>query len=153
VLEPEEIGGGPMRIPPALDPVNQAYWTGGSEGKLLISHCQDCGWWNHPPTTICRACLSDRVLPEPVSGRGTVFTYTINHHAWSPTATAEPYVIAIVELDEQPGLRQITNVINCPIDQVHIGQRVEVVFRALADVALPLFEPARDQARAEEGSP
>jgi uncharacterized protein len=142
VREEEPVGSGPMRVPPVLDPVNQAYWTGGFDGKLMISRCQQCGTWSQPPTPICRVCLSTEVVPEPVSGRGTILSYTINHHRWSPTATTERYVIAIVELEEQTGLRQITNIVNCAVDDVRIGQPVKVVFQALADIALPLFEPA-----------
>ena len=52
-----------------------------------------------------------------------------------------PYVIAIVELDEQPGLRLTTNIVNCPVEAVHIGMRVRVLFDHREDVWLPLFEP------------
>jgi uncharacterized protein len=132
---------GPMRVPPLLTDLNRDYWTGGLAGELRILRCAACRLWNHPPTSICRNCLSRELVAEPVSGKGIVATFTINHHQWSPTATAKPYVIAIVELPEQSGLRQITNIINCPIADVRIGMLVRVVFEALEDVAVPLFEP------------
>lgn len=132
---------GPFRVPPLLTDVNREYWTGGIEGELRILRCQSCGFWNHPPKLICRRCWSRELRPEAVSGKGTVATYTINHQQWSPLATPDPYVIAIVELPEQEGLRQITNIVNCPVDRVHIGMPVHVVFEPLADVAVPLFEP------------
>lgn len=132
---------GPMRVPPMLTDLNREYWTGGLSGELRILRCTACRRWNHPPTSICRKCLSRELVAEPVSGKGSVATYTINHHQWSPTATAEPYVIAIVELPEQTGLRQITNIINCPIKEVRIGMPVRVIFETLEDVAVPLFEP------------
>ncbi len=134
---------GPMRVPPLLTALNRDYWTAGLTGELRIVHCQACGWWNHPPTIICRQCLSRDLLAQPVSGKGIVAAFTINHQQWSPTATTEPYVIAIVELAEQVGLRQTTNIINCPTGDVYIGMPVRVVFEHLADVALPLFEPDR----------
>jgi hypothetical protein len=137
-----DTANGPMRIPPLLNSINKAFWTGGLDGRLLITRCRACGHWNHPPTPVCRECLSSDLGPEPVSGKGTVFTYTINHHRWSPTATQAPYVIAIVELVEQAGLRQITNIVNCPVEDVHIGMPVRVTFLLLADVAIPLFESA-----------
>jgi len=132
----------PLRIPPQLDSNNRAFWTGGLAGQLLIAHCRACGWWNHPASPVCRACLSRNVRPEPVSGRAILATYTINHHQWSPEATADPYVIGIVELVEQPGLRQITNVVNCDLADARIGMQLQVLFHPLADVAIPLFEPA-----------
>jgi uncharacterized OB-fold protein len=124
-----------------LTDLNRAYWTGGSAGELCILRCASCGAWNHPPTAVCRRCLARELAAEPVSGKGTVAAFTINHQQWSPTATEDPYVIAIVELPEQAGLRQTTNIVNCPVGDVRIGMAVRVVFEPLDDVYLPLFEP------------
>jgi hypothetical protein len=52
-----------------------------------------------------------------------------------------PYVLAIVEMDEQAGLRLTTNIVNCDIKTVAIGMRVRVLFEHCVDVWLPLFEP------------
>ena len=80
--------------------------------------------------------------PRTVSGRAQVHTFTINHHPWVP-GFDPPYVVAIVELEEQVGLRLMTNIVGCPIDEVHIGMPVEVCFEELEDGAyLPLFQPA-----------
>ena len=132
---------GPLRVAPLVDNVNRAYWTGGFHGQLMITRCRPCGYWNQPATSVCRQCLSRDVSPEPVSGRATVNSYTINYQRWSPTATESPYVVALVELVEQAGLRQFTNIVNCDPADVAIGMSVKVTFRAFADVALPLFEP------------
>jgi uncharacterized OB-fold protein len=74
-----------------------------------------------------------------VSGRGTVVAATVNHKAWAPGDDA-PYAIALVEIDEQPGLRLMTNVVGCAPEAVHIGMRVRVRFEAHGDVWIPLFE-------------
>jgi uncharacterized OB-fold protein len=99
--------------------------------------------WQHPPSPVCRRCLSRAVAAEPVSGRATVAAFTVNHQQWAPSATSEPYVIAIVELAEQPGLRLTTNIVGCDPHDVSIGLPVRVRFEPLDDVALPLFEPDR----------
>jgi uncharacterized OB-fold protein len=130
-----------MRVAPVLTDLNRDYWTGGLSGELRILRCQVCRLWNHPPTPICRRCLSRELAAEAVSGKGIVAAFTINHQQWSPTATTEPYVIAIVELPEQAALRQTTNIVNCPVRDVYIGMPVRVVFEQLMDVALPLFDP------------
>ena len=75
-----------------------------------------------------------------MSGRATVLTYTVNHQEWIP-GFPTPYVIAIVEIDEQPGLRLMTNLVNCPAEKIQIGMRVRVLFEERDDVYLPLFEP------------
>jgi uncharacterized OB-fold protein len=74
-----------------------------------------------------------------VSGRGIVATYTINHQRWHPDLEA-PFVVAMVELDEQPNLRFVTNIINCAPESVYVGMRVKVNFLQQEDVWLPLFE-------------
>jgi len=125
---------------PEVTPESTAFWTGGRDGEFLILRCQDCGFWVHPPGPICPSCLSTKVLPEPVSGRATVLTYTVNHHAWVPGLEV-PYVIAVVGLPEQEGLQMTTNIVGCPVDDVRIGMPVRVCFEPLGDVVLPLFEP------------
>jgi uncharacterized OB-fold protein len=52
-----------------------------------------------------------------------------------------PYVIALVELPEQTGLRLTTNIVRCDPAAVHVGMAVRVVFAAVEDVFLPVFEP------------
>jgi len=76
-----------------------------------------------------------------VSGRGTVFTFTVNRHAFNPTVPV-PYVIAIVELAEQAGLRFTTDIVNCAVDDVEIGMPVEVLFERAGEAWVPIFQPA-----------
>jgi uncharacterized OB-fold protein len=129
-----------VRPLPALDAWNRAFWTGGAEGRLLITRCAACGYWLHPPGPLCPRCLSRDVAAQPVSGRGTVYTVTVNHQPWHP-AFPPPYAIALVELDEQPQLRLVSNVVDCDPAAVHLGMRVEVCFQQVDDVHVPLFRP------------
>ena len=76
-----------------------------------------------------------------MSGLGTVATYTVNHQAWRPGLSV-PYSVAIVELDEQPGLRLTTNIVGCEPADVFIGQAVGVEFEPNGDWYVPLFRPA-----------
>jgi uncharacterized OB-fold protein len=128
------------RILPALDDTNRPFWTGGHEGKLLVERCLSCGRWQHPPVGRCSTC-GGAVEPTPVSGRGTIFTFTVNEHRYHPEVPP-PYVIAIVELDEQPDLRVVANVVGCDVATVHIGMPVQVAFEDHGEHAVPVFEPA-----------
>lgn len=128
------------RTLPELDDLNRFFWTCGADNQLRILRCTDCRLWLHPPGIVCPKCLSKRLAPEAVSGLGTIEALTVNHQPWSPGQT-EPYAIAIVSLDEQPGLQLTTNIVGCPPDSAFIGQRVRVVFEAAEDVYLPLFTP------------
>lgn len=131
---------GPLRVPPAVTEVTAPFWTGGEHGELRVCRCDDCGTWSHPPRERCRACASRAMVPRPVSGRGHVASFTVNHQQWNPAGRTDPYVIAIVELVEQPGLRLITNVVGEGAERVEIGSPVTVRFEQLEDVWLPLFE-------------
>jgi uncharacterized OB-fold protein len=85
-----------------------------------------------------------------VSGRATVAAYTINRQNWIP-GFEPPYIVAIVELDDEPDVRLITNVVGVPIEDVGIGMAVEVFFEdwtALSGheesrVWIPLFRPVQ----------
>jgi uncharacterized protein len=134
--------GPPFRLLPRLDIDNRFYWTSGADGQLRLLRCQDCRRFIHPPAPVCPDCLSSDLAPEPVSGRGTVASFTINYQQWIPGS--EPYVIAWVEIDEQPDVRLTTNLVGIDADDVTIGMPVSVVFEAVGDeIFLPLFTPVR----------
>ena len=135
------MGEKPFRVLPRVTALNRHFWTGGSEGELRFLRCRACETWIHPPSPRCPACLGKDVEPLAVSGRGSVLSFTLNHQPWVP-APDHPYVIAIVELEEQTGLRLTTNLVHCEPDAVRIGMPVRVVFEDHGEVHVPLFEPA-----------
>ncbi|MCV7300697.1 OB-fold domain-containing protein [Mycobacterium barrassiae] len=132
------------RMLPALDDDNRAFWTGGADGALRIPFCTGCNVWVSPLAAECPDC-NGALEARPVSGRGTVFTYTVNHQQFNP-AVPVPYVIAIVELDEQADLRIAANIVDCEPDSVRIGLPVEVRFERQnvgdESVYVPVFAPA-----------
>lgn len=126
---------------PALTPDTAPFWQGGARGVLNIHRCAACTRWFHPPAPICPRCGSFEVGAQPVSGRGKVLTFTVNHQPWTPELK-DPYVVAIVELAEQADLRVLSNVVDCAVDRVAIDMPVQVRFEQHEDVWLPLFSPA-----------
>lgn len=129
-----------MRMLPELNADNEFYWTSGAEGVLKITRCQECSHFIHPPSPMCPKCRSRDLAPETISGTGKVASFTINMQKWHPMMEV-PFVIAIVELDEQPGLNLTTNIINTDVTNVQIGMKVKVCFEHEKDVYLPMFEP------------
>lgn len=127
------------RALPRLDSDNRAFWTGGAEGELRILQCRDCQGFVHPPRPLCRHCLSENVAPAVVAGTGVVDTFTVNHQAWFPGLEV-PFVIARVALDGAPGVYLTTNIVNCPVEDVDIGDKVRVTFEQHDEVYIPLFE-------------
>ena len=109
------------------------------KSPLLIEYCKDCARWVHPATGECRDCGSP-LAARPVSGRGTVFTYTVNYHPYHQEIPV-PYVIAIVELAEQRGLRVAVNIVGCEPDSVTCGMPVDIR-PEWGSGGAPLFAPA-----------
>jgi uncharacterized OB-fold protein len=134
----------PPRKLPALTPETEAFWTGGKDGLLLIQRCSDCGHYQHPPLPLCPICRTETMAPSPVSGRGTVKTFTVNHQNWLP-GLSKHFVFAAVELPEQGELYVFSNVL-APPEAVRIGMPVSVCFEHQEDVWLPLFQPENNDA-------
>ena len=129
-----------QRLLPEPSMESRAFWAGGRDGQLLILRCHGCGHFFHPPAPACWRCRSTDVAPEPVSGRGTVAAYTINRQPWLP-GLPPPYVVAMVELADEPDVRVMSNVVGIPVEDVRIGTEVEVFFEEWDDVWIPLFRP------------
>jgi len=131
----------PFRILPAVGPDNEHFWRSGASGQLRILRCDDCAAYVHPPAPVCGACLGRSLTAQPVSGRARLATFTVNHHPWVP-GFDPPYIVAIVELEEQPSVRLTTNIVGVDPAELRIGMKLRVVFeRRAGDVYLPLFEP------------
>jgi uncharacterized OB-fold protein len=132
---------GPRRMLPEINDMNQYFWCGGADGRLHILQCGDCATYIHPYAARCSHCRSANLSPQPVSGQGVVVGVTVNYQPWIP-GVETPYVVALVELDEQADIRLMTNMPRTPVDDVRIGMRVKVHFEQNGDVYVPLFEAA-----------
>ena len=130
----------PGRKLPELEPDTAFFWTSGADGQLRILRCGTCGHWQHPPLPRCPACHGDDLAPRPVSGRGRVISFTVNAQVWT-AGKADPFVFAVIELDEQRELYLFSNVLAAP-DILRVGMPVQVIFERQQDVWLPLFVPA-----------
>ncbi len=130
---------------PTPDFETQPFWDGCREGRFLIRHCTGCGEDHFYPRPFCPKCWSDEVEWKAAAGGGTLYTYSIvRQNDLPPFPERVPYVAAIVELDEGP--RVMTNVEGCAFDDLTIGMRVVVDFKAVADdVTIPIFRPAPAQ--------
>lgn len=131
---------GYQRMLPRLSDENRFYWTSGADGTMRMLRCDDCHNWIHPPRPICSKCLSKNLAPQPLSGRGEIFSLTLNHKSWGPGLDV-PYAIAVVKLDEQEDLQLTTNIVDIAPEDARIGMRVAVRFEQDEDVWLPMFAP------------
>lgn len=129
---------------PAADPLTDFFWEGARQGRLLIQRCSACGTYIHLPRPVCRHCRSMELAPAEVSGRGVVYSFTETFKAFHPYFVDRvPYLLAVAELEEQPGLRLLANLVDISGDDARIGMPVQVRFDWLSpELAIPVFAPS-----------
>ena len=130
----------PIPIP---NPDNAGFWEACRRGELRLQRCTACGAWRHHPRPMCPQCGSCDHEWAKASGRGVVYTFTIVHRPTLPAFDdVVPYNVVAVRLDE--GVFMISNLVDCPNEQIRIGLPVEVVFDRLTDeVTLVKFRPRK----------
>ena len=112
---------------PANEELTRPFWEATRRHELLMPRCRACSHMFYYPRDRCPSCLSDELEWAKVSGRGTVYTYTVVRRPANPAFNEDvPYVLAIVQLDEGP--RMLTNIVGCPIEAVKIDMPVVAVF-------------------------
>lgn len=124
----------PVPVPTSL---SRAFWEGTRRGELLIPCCTACGTRFFVPEPACPACLAPDWKYRPSSGRGTVYAVTAVHRAPGP-GFETPFALAVIDLDD--GATMLSHVVGRAPDDVAIGMRVRVEFRAQTDdITLPYF--------------
>jgi uncharacterized OB-fold protein len=130
---------------PAITDDTRPFWEGCRRRTLLVQRCEGCGTLRHPPSPVCWRCRSFAHAWTPLSGQGTLFTYAVVHRAFLPgLEPALPYVVAVVALDDAPGVRMVSNLVDVDPAAVRIGLPVEVAFEDVAaEVTVPRFRVRR----------
>jgi uncharacterized OB-fold protein len=141
----EEPGGAPAldaTVPrPEPDVLTAGYWESVSRSVLSIQRCQDCGWLTHPPRELCVACGSLEREFAPVSGGGAIYYHCVAHQSFMPAFDPwTPYVLAVVELDEQASLFVVCN-FRGPASVLRCGLRVRMAVESNNGLALPQAYP------------
>ena len=118
---------------PVLNVGDERYFEAAAQGKLLLKKCSDCNEVHHFPRPICPFCFSTRVDWVEAKGGGTIYSYSVTRRA-GPI----PYCIAYVTLDE--GISVLTNIVDCDLDTVKIGQKVKLTFKKTENgTSMPMF--------------
>jgi uncharacterized OB-fold protein len=77
-----------------------------------------------------------------------VAAYTVNRQPWI-SGLEPPYIVAMVELNDEPDVRLITNIVDIAIEDIRVGLQVGVFFEDWAPTSgdedarvwIPLFRP------------
>ncbi|OKH86650.1 Zn-ribbon domain-containing OB-fold protein [Thalassospira sp. TSL5-1] len=128
-------------VPPMTD-ATRPYWEAARENRLCLPKCDACGELFFPPKNTCPACHSNRITWTNATGEGEILSFSAIHIPPFAGYTDEfPYVLAIVRLTEGPQL--MTNIVDCDVDSLRIGDRVQVCFEERANkTRVPQFRPA-----------
>ncbi len=127
-------------LPPDTE-LSRPFWDGCRNNQLLMQHCSDCDRFQFYPRIVCSHCESDQLSWRPVSGQGSVASFTIVRRGISKAYEA-PYVVALVDLKEGP--RMMTSVVGCDPESIAVGDAVEVQFEPWcsgqgSEYVLPVF--------------
>lgn len=119
---------------PQIYPDNAEFWAAANEGRLLVPQCGACSKTHWYPRSFCPHCHADDIRWIKASGQGTVYSVAVTRRV------KIPYAIAYVTLDE--GTTMLTNIVDADLNQLRIGDRVQLVFKAAEDgQKVPMFRP------------
>jgi uncharacterized OB-fold protein len=129
---------------PEPSPEDAPFWQACRERKLLIRHCNACQQFFHPPMPSCPHCGSTDVDWKEVSGEGTVFSYTVAHHAVHKALKGHgPYNIVVVMLNDADDVRLVSNLVDSTPADIRIGMPVTVYWDEVENgMFLPRFRKA-----------
>jgi len=111
-------------------------------GRLVLPFCDDCSQYHWYPMPRCPHCSSDQIAWRDVKDVARLFTWTVVRHAFAPElADKVPFVLALVEPTEAPGVRLVTNIYDCDPSDLHIGALLRADFRCpvWSDTPYPVF--------------
>ena len=119
---------------PQITPETREFWAAATEGRLAIGRCSRCREAHFYPRAHCPFCFSPETSLETASGAGWIYSYSV------PRAPV-PFAIALVTLAEGPTI--MTNIVDCDLNSLAIGQPVRLIFRlSEAGQKVPVFTPA-----------
>lgn len=117
-------------------------FEGSIEGKLRLQKSLSTGSFRFPPAPIDPTDLSSDFVWEDVSGRATLWSWTIFHQVYFPSFKDDiPYPVIFVQLEEGPYM-MATIPRDVPVDSLRIDMPLQVEFVPATDeIALPVFRP------------
>lgn len=127
-------------VPITDDEDTGGYWDAAQRGAVAVLFCDGCGRALHLPTPSCPSCGTDHVSWRDVRPTGTVYSWTVVTHAIHPGFPV-PYAVVLVELDDVPGVRVVTNIDGRP--ELRVGTPMRAVFDDVRDgTVVPQWVPA-----------
>lgn len=124
---------------PEVDwPLLQPFWQAALRDELVFPHCQECGHWQWYPAYTCPRCGGELVW-ESVSKQGTLYSWAnVNRVLLPEYEDIVPYTVALVDIDDAPGVRLIVMLKESDPEQLRLGMSMEIFFEAInEETAMP----------------
>ena len=134
----------PSRPLPKLNELDTGeFWQATANKEFRYQQCANCGTIMWHPRAHCTGCVDGDLRWKVSAGKGTIYSFSVVRLSYHPFfRTKVPYAVAYVDLDEGP--RFLTNVIDIddPLNDVCVGQRVELAWEEHDELSIPLVKPA-----------
>ena len=99
--------------------------------RLIGSECKICGKRYYPPRKVCLKCGSRELTEVQLAETGKVISYTVVRVPSKEFKGLEPYIVALIELDD--GTRLIAQLTDVSPEEVRTGIRVTATFRKIRE--------------------
>jgi uncharacterized OB-fold protein len=128
------------RPAPVPDEASQPFFDGAAKGKFMLRYCTDCQRYLSPAAELCDSCFSTDLEWRESSGKGTVYSFVLNHQVIHPGfKDIVPYSVLVVEMAEGP---RVTSTYDGPNEEIEVDLPVKATFEDLGSVTVPKFTKA-----------
>ena len=126
---------------PAVTPLTEPFWSAARAHRLVMQQCRACDAYRFPPDVGCYSCGSREAAWSPVSGRATLYSWTVTYPPLLPYFQERvPWPVVVVELEEGP--RMVTNLLDVAVEEYRIGMSLKVDFEDIdEELSLVVFRP------------
>jgi uncharacterized OB-fold protein len=122
-------------IPDLELPALRPFWLAAAQQRLELPRCAQCHAFNWYPSDHCAHCNHTVFNWVELAPHGTLFSWSVvQRPLFAPYAIIAPYIPAIVEIADAPGVRLVTRLIDADPQTLGIGAPIDIVF---ADLTYP----------------
>jgi uncharacterized protein len=130
-------------VPDTEWPMLAPFWSALANGYLAFPRCTSCLHFQWYPEDACDDCQSEDLVWTPVRPGASVHSFTVLRRTLLP-GFGTPLPIVLVDIDEAPGVRMITNLIGDV--EPRTGLLVEIVRREVIPGVILPFARTRNSA-------
>lgn len=124
----------PLMADPFADEYTEPFWEATRREQLTAPRCTNCGTFRMPPHRFCYKCRHQDIDWVDLPGTGRVYSFIVVRQALRPDMSDYvPYVPAVIEADGAPGMRFISNVVDCEPEAVAVEMPVKVAWDHISD--------------------